>query len=403
MEGIYPSRVGPVRFGVYELDVRGGELRKQGVRVKLQEQPFQILQILLERPGQVVTREELRQKIWPSDTFVDFDHGINNAVKRLRAALGDSAEEPRYIETLASRGYRFIGSNNAHTRRIESLAVLPLENLSHDPEQEYFAEGLTEALITTLAKIGELRVVSRASAMRYKGVRKPLSEIARELGVDAIVEGTVLRAGGRVRITAQLIDAPRETHLWAESYEQDLRDVLALQREVAQAIAGEIRLKLTPVDQARFAKVQPVDPEAYDAYLKGRYYWNRRPLRFAEAVKCFQQAIAKDPLYAVAYAGLSDCFCSLSVWGLVSANDGCNKAKGLADKALELDHSLAEAHAALAHATMYQYDFLSAEREFERAIELNPRSATAHQLFGWYLCIVDRYEESYTELQRAIR
>jgi TolB-like protein/Tfp pilus assembly protein PilF/DNA-binding response OmpR family regulator len=402
-----PSSHALVRFGPFELDQHAGGLRKDGARIRLQEQPLQILRTLLENPGQIITREELRQKIWRSDTFVDFDHGINNAIKRLREALGDTAETPRYIETLPRRGYRFIGNPEvtvpAAVRRIQSLAVLPLENLSRDPEQEYFAEGLTEALITTLAKIGELRVISRTSAMQYKGVHKPLPEIAKELGVDAIVEGTVLRAGGRVRITAQLIDAPRETHLWAESYEQDLRDVLALQREVAQAIAGEIRLKLTPVDQARFAKVQPVDPEAYDAYLKGRYYWNRRPLRFAEAVKCFQQAIAKDPLYAVAYAGLSDCFCSLSVWGLVSANDGCNKAKGLADKALELDHSLAEAHAALAHATMYQYDFLSAEREFERAIELNPRSATAHQLFGWYLCIVDRYEESYTELQRAIR
>jgi TolB-like protein len=240
MEGVDPSRGGTIRFDKYELDVRSRELLRDGSRVKVQEQPLQILQMLLEQPRQLVTREELRQKIWPSDTFVDFDHGINNAIKRLRAALSDSADAPRFIETVASRGYRFIGTITASARPIQSLAVLPLENLSHDPEQEYFSEGLTEALITTLAKIGELRVVSRTTAMQYKGVRRPLREIARELDVDAIVEGTVLRAGDRVRITAQLIDAPRETHLWAESYDRGLRDVLALQTEVAQAVAREI-------------------------------------------------------------------------------------------------------------------------------------------------------------------
>ena len=287
--------------------------------------------------------------------------------------------------------------------QVRALAVLPLENLSRDPEQEYFAEGLTEALITTLAKIGELRVVSRTSAMLYKGVRKPLREIARELEVDAIVEGTVLRAGRRVRITAQLIDAPKEMHLWAESYERDLRDVLALQAEVAQAIAREIRVKLTPVDQARFAEVRAVDPDAYEAYLRGRYHWNRRPSEFAKAIQCFQEAIAKDSTYVAAYAGLADCLSGLNVWGIVPASEGSVKAKALAQKALEMDHSSAEAHVSLAFATMYHYDFLTAEREFERAIELNPRYTLAHQLFGWYLCTMDRYEEAYAEFQRAIR
>ena len=287
--------------------------------------------------------------------------------------------------------------------QVRALAVLPLENLSRDPEQEYFAEGLTEALITTLAKIGELRVVSRTSAMLYKGVRKPLREIARELEVDAIVEGTVLRAGRRVRITAQLIDAPKEMHLCAESYERDLRDVLALQAEVAQAIAREIRVKLTPVDQARFAEVRAVDPDAYEAYLRGRYHWNRRPSEFAKAIQCFQEAIAKDSTYVAAYAGLADCLSGLNVWGIVPASEGSVKAKALAQKALEMDHSSAEAHVSLAFATMYHYDFLTAEREFERAIELNPRYTLAHQLFGWYLCTMDRYEEAYAEFQRAIR
>src|SRR5437667_1335587 len=254
-----------VRFGAFELDQDAGELRKQGTRMKLQEQPLQMLQVLLQRPGEVVTREELQQKIWPSDTFVDFDHGINNAIKRLREALGDAAETPHYIETLPRRGYRFIGKIERETPKFRSLAVLPLENLSRDPEQEYFAEGLTEALITTLAKIGELRVVSRTSAMLYKDAHKPLREIARELEVDAIVEGTVLRAGDRVRITAQLIDPEKETHLWAESYERHLRDVLQLQAEVAQAIAREIQVKLTPQEQAQLAQSRPVNPDADEA------------------------------------------------------------------------------------------------------------------------------------------
>jgi TolB-like protein len=276
-----------IRFGELEFDTVRGELYRQGTRLKLQEQPVQLLRMLTQRAGEIVCREELRQQIWPSDTFVDFDHGINNAIKRLREALGDTADTPLYIETLPRRGYRFIGKIEKETPRFQSLAVLPLENLSRDPGQEYFADGLTEALITTLAKIGDLRVVSRTSSMLYKGARKPLREVAGELEVDAIVEGTVLRAGTRVRITAQLIDPLQETHLWAESYERDLSDVLALQADVAHAIAREVRVKLTPRERTELARVQTVDPEAYEAYLKGRHYWNKRSRDgFPKAVEC---------------------------------------------------------------------------------------------------------------------
>src|SRR5438552_2310460 len=405
MEAAHPVQ-STVRFGVFEVNLRAGELRKQGARIKLQEQPFHVLQMLLEQPGEIVTREELQKRIWPADTFVDFDQGLNNAIKRLREALRDSAETPRFIETIPRRGYRFIGMTGSSTPGpIRALAVLPLENLSRDPEQEYFAEGLTEALITTLAKIGELRVISRTSAMQYKGVHKPLREIAQELDVDAIVEGTVLRVGRRVRITAQLIDAPKETHLWAESYERDLRDVLTLQSEVAKAIAREVRVKIAPQEQANLAQPQPVDPEAYEAHLKGRYHWNRRSGEaLPKAVQYFQQAIAKDPTYAAAYSGLADCLSVLGYWGLVPPDEGCGKAKGLADKALEMDHSLAEAHASLAFATMfYDFDFVTAEREFERSIELNPRSGMAHQWFGLSLGYMGRYEEGFTEVKRAVR
>jgi TolB-like protein len=400
MGSVHSARA-TVRFEEFEADFRAGELRKRGIKIKLQEQPIQVLQMLVEHPGEVVTRDELQHKIWPADTFVDFEQGLYNAIRRLRDALEDSADKPRFIETLSRRGYRFIGTIEAIPRQIQSLAVLPLENLSRDPEQEYFAEGLTEALITTLAKIGELRVVSRTSIMQYKGVHGPLPEIARELGVDAIVEGTVLRAGDRVRITAQLIDATKEMHLWAESYERDLRDVLALQSELAQAIAREVQVSLTPQEQTHLAQAHPVDPDAYEAYLRGRYLWNRQGLR--KAIQYFEQAIAKDPTYAAAYSGLADCLSALTAWGHVPANEGSVKAKQHAQKALEIDHTLAEAHASLALATLYDYDFSVAERGFERAIELNPRYATAHHLFGFYLGLMGRYEEAYTEMQRALR
>ena len=393
----------PVRFGSFEADINAVELRKQGVRVKLQEQPFQVLQFLLEHPDEVVSREELRRQIWPANTFVDFEQGLNNAIKRLREALGDSPENPQFIETIPRRGYRFIAKLNQPAKCVRTLAVLPLENLSRDPEQEYFAEGLTEALINTLVKIGELQVVSRTSVMQYKGVHRPLRDIAQELHVEGIIEGTVLKAGERVRISIQLVDARADTHLWAEHYDRDLRDILALHSEVAQSVAREIQVKLTPVDEARIAKGRPVNPEAYDAYLKGRYYWNRRPAELGRAIQYFEQAMFKDPGYTAADVGLADCLNSLTGLGIVPVNHGSDRAKELAQKAFEIDNSSAEACTALAYATLYEYDFATAEREFERAIQLNPLYGFAHQMFGCYLGWMGRYEESYTELQRALR
>jgi len=397
------SRSGFVRFGFFEVDQRSGELRRQGVKVKLQEQPFLLLQMLLEHPGEIVTREELQKRIWPSDTFVDFEQGLNNAAKRLREALSDSADTPSFIETIPRRGYRFIASINTGPRQMESLIVLPLENLSGDPEQEYFADGLSEALINNLAKIAALQVISRTTAMRYKKTEKTLPQIARELNVDAIIEGTVLRSGERVRISVQLIDAHRDTHLWAQNYDRDLRDILALHAEVAQAVAREVQVKLTPHDYANFAHAHPVNPEAYEAYLKGRYSWCQRPVRLQEAIQNFQKAIAEEPSYSPPYSGLADCLSALGAFALVPVSEGFMKAKELALKALEIDQSSAEAHTALAYATMYHYEFVAAEGEFQRAIELNPRYSPAHHFFGWYLCIMDRYEEAYTEIQRAIR
>ncbi len=404
MDGEQPSH-GPIRFGLFEVDFRAGELRKQGVKIKLQEQPLQILAMLLEHPGDVVTREKLRNKLWPADTFVDFDHGLNKSINKLREALGDSAENPRFIETLPKRGYRFMRDLQASPGQIRSLLVLPLENLSRDPEQEYFADGLTEELITKLAKIGALRVLSRTTAMHYKGVRKPLPEIARELQVEGVVEGTVLRSGERVRISAQLIHAPTDTHLWADSYERDLRNVLALQSEVAQAIAQGVQVKLTPQEQANFAQVHPVDPEAYEAYLKGRYHWNRRTIEgLNKGGEYFQQAIEKDPGYAAAYAGLADSLSLLCFWGFVSPNEGSARAKVAAQKALEIDNTLAEAHASLALGILHwDADTLAAQREFRRAIELNSRYTTIAHWYAACLSAMGRMDDALAEIKRVLQ
>ncbi len=234
-----------VRFGNYEADLASGELRKGGLKIRLQAQPFRVLAMLLERPGEVVTREDLQRCLWPDHTFVDFDLGLNKAIKKLREALGDSAEGPRYIETLPKRGYRLIASVEARSN-VQSLAVLPFENLSRDPKQETFADGMTEALITELAKVNALKITSRTSVMRYKRTKKPLPEVARELNVGAIIEGTVQRSGSHVRITANLLEARTDKHLWAESYEREARDVLEVEGAVARDIAGKIPAKLTP-------------------------------------------------------------------------------------------------------------------------------------------------------------
>jgi TolB-like protein/Tfp pilus assembly protein PilF len=392
-----------VRFGQFEMDERTGELCKDGIKVRLQEQPLQILQILLEHPGELVAREELRRRVWPTDTFVDFDHGINNAIKRLREVLGDTAETPRYIETLPRRGYRFVEKIRSNDHRVRSLAVLPLENLSGDPEQEYFADGLTEALITSLAKISALRVISRRTPMHYKGVHRPLPEIARELGVEIIVEGSVLRSGERVRISAQLIEASTDTHLWAESYERDLRDVLQLQSEIARAVAREIQAKLTPSEQEQLARARSVTPEAYEVYLRGRYQWNRRTADgFRKGAEHFLQAIEIDPNYAAAYAGLADCAGSAGFWGFTSPAQGCGSAKAAACKSLEIEET-AEAHTSLGWALIhYDFDFLTAEHHFQRAIELNPGYATAHQWYAHCLGYSYRLDQSLERVRLAL-
>jgi TolB-like protein/Flp pilus assembly protein TadD len=392
-----------IRFGPYEVDLRAGEVRKNGTKVRLQDQPFRLLQILLEQPGEVITREELQKQIWPEDTFVAFDTGLNNAIKRLREALGETADTSHFIETLPRRGYRFIGKLDSVSEQFHSLAVLPLENLSGDPEQEYFADGLTEAFITNLAKVSSLRVISRTTTMHYKGVRRALPEITRELGVDTIVEGTVQRSEDRVRVSVRLIDARTDAHIWAETYDRDLRDVLALQSDVAQAIMREVEVKLAPHEQAQFLQVRPVNSEAYVEYLKGRYHWNKRNLEgLTKGAEYFQKAVDRDPTYAAAYAGLADSASRLGFWTDSPPEEGCLRGKAAALKAIAMDDSLSEAYAALCFATFhYDFNIPAAELAAKRAIELDPHNAFALQ--GRALCLVAKgqAEAAVTEILRA--
>jgi TolB-like protein/DNA-binding winged helix-turn-helix (wHTH) protein/Tfp pilus assembly protein PilF len=450
-----------VCFGAFEFKPETGELRKHGLRVKMRGQPVEVLTMLLQHPGEAVAREELQKRLWPADTYVDFEQSLNAAMKRLRAALGDSADAPRFIETLAGRGYRFIaplsqpaedapqapdviapereaerkstwrprpallapviagfallaliGINlpsigdtvrNRPFSPIRSLAVLPLANLSADRDQDYFVDGMSDALRQYLEGIGSLRVTSRTSSMHYRGTVKPLPDIARELNVDAVVDGSVLRSGDRVRINVELVQAGMDRRLWSNSYEGDLRDVFALQAGVARKIADEIRVTLGPSDLARLARVRATNAAAYLAYSKGRFYWNKRTAQdLQRAIGFFQQAVDKDPDYALAYDGLADSWLPLGWYGYLSPSATFPRAKAAVTKALSLDDSLAEAHTSLAFVNLYyDRDWAGAEREFRRAIDLNPNYANGHHWYAEYLSLVGRHAEAIAESQRA--
>lgn len=412
------SRV--MRFDSFELDIRAGELRQRGRKLRLRGQPLEVLAALLERAGDLVTREELRAQIWQSDTFVDFDHSLHNAIARLREALGDSADTPRFIETVPRRGYRFIAQvrdgepgvslpSAPHTLQpgaqdIHALAVLPLTDLSGEPGHDYFADGMTEALITSLAKIKALRVISRTSAMQYKAARKSLPQIARELNVNAVMEGSVLRSGERVRITAQLIHASSDQHLWAESYERDFRDILSLQSEIAQQVADQIRIMLTPAERARLGGARQVNPQAHDLYLKARYHWNKRTEESVKkAIAYFHRALDADPTFAQGYAGLADCYNILGYYNSLPPAEAYPKGRAAALKALELDGSLAEPHASLGVVKRdFEWDWPGAEAEFEKAVELNPGFVESYHWRATLFSMLGRQAEGLREKAKAL-
>jgi TolB-like protein/DNA-binding winged helix-turn-helix (wHTH) protein/Flp pilus assembly protein TadD len=454
-----PRVVDKLRFDGYELDVGAGELRKHGVRLRLRGQPLRVLEILLESSGEVVTRAEFQTQIWPADTFVDFDHSLDNAIARIRGVLGDSAETPRYIETLPRRGYRYIGPAQdfqklqvaaetgdrttqpavliappkrrrhlalalcalfalglvtwitwrylhakAAVSPIRSIAVLPLKNFSGDPSGEYLADGMTDQLITDLAKVGSLRVVSATSVMQYKKANKGLPKIARELGVDAIVEGSISRSGQRVRVTAQLIQASTDQHLWAETYDRDLGDILNVQSEVADAIARQVRAQLTPTERAQLRSAHAVNPAAYDDYLRGRLYFVNefnKPASLKRAQGYFEESLQKDPKFALAYAGLADTYVYLAFAGALNRDHAYRSAKEALAKALKLDDSIGEAHDTLGVlSSQFDWDWNAADREFNRALALAPSYSCAHESRAIFLATTGRRAEALAEIAK---
>jgi TolB-like protein/DNA-binding winged helix-turn-helix (wHTH) protein/Tfp pilus assembly protein PilF len=453
----------PVQTDLLELDLRRYELRR-GTRVlKLEKIPMELLILLVERRDQLVGREEIIARLWRKDVFLDTEQGINTAIRKIRLSLGDDPNQPHFLQTVVGKGYRFVGPINVvgempvgvqpatpysagreETRpsrltsaprwklkvfvatsifigiaiiafryfdwgrwlprpAVHSIAVLPLKNLSGNPADDYFADGMTDELITNLAKISALRVSSYTSVSKYKAVSKPLPQVAQELQVDAIVEGSVLRSGDQVRITAQLIYAPRDQHLWAEEYQRYLRDVLYLQREVARDIAQQVRVTLTPKERNRLATAGAVDPGAYESYLRGRSFWNQRSeASLLKAIDQFNKAIEVDRGYAPAYSGLADCYTTLGYLSYLDPLDAFPRARDAATKALELDPSLAEAHTSLAYYNLYHaWNWAEAENEFKKAIELNPNYATAHDWYSYYLMAIGRFDEAWKEVNRA--
>jgi pentatricopeptide repeat protein len=468
-----PSR--RLSFDEFEVDLRSGELWERGSRLRLQDQPFQVLRVLLERRGEIVTRDELKQTLWLADTFVDFDDGLNTAVRKIRDVLGDSAEKPRYIETIPRRGYRFMGclsdlrsavlsspaeeSNDSPVQefsrsapsapvvlpaparllsirwrvlltaaaalalfstalvlyrgstakrtsqpRIKSLAVLPLKNLSADPTQEYLADGMTEALIGRLAGIHDLRVISRTSVMQYKDTKEGLPEIAKTLGVDAIVEGSVIRDGNRIRVHAQLIRAATDEHFWSEAYDRELRDVLTLQSDVAQSIAQKVEVTITGEERARLTAARPVSPEVYENYLKGRSILDKSYSRsgLEESIGYFEEATKRDATFAPAYVGLANAYDRLgTIFIGTPPSEVRPKVVNAARKALELDPGLAEAHVLLAGVYQEEWRWSDAEAEYKRALDLKPNDAAAHVGFAHWLLCQGRTQEALTWTARG--
>jgi TolB-like protein/Tfp pilus assembly protein PilF len=415
-ESALPKRI--YCFGLFQLDSEAEALVRQGLPVKLQGQPMQVLCQLLQRPGEIITREELRRALWPDGTYVEFDVSLNAALKRLRFALGDDAENPVFIETVPKRGYRFIapvqymqryGASTAAEQRapfgvlpavIHSLAVLPFENLSEDPAREYFADGITDEIITRVAQIRGLRVISRTSSMQYRRTRKSASQIGRELQVDALLEGSLERSGQRVRVRAQLIHASTDRHCWAQTYDRELTDILSLESELAQSVAAQIHAHVAS-DPAIAVPQRTMSVVAFEYYLKGNYFLNRRGGdAINKAVEHFRNAIELDAIFAPAHAGLANAYYVLAYFS-GRYKEYMPQARSAAEHALRLDSTQSQAHTAMALAALCDYNLPEAEREHRLAVSFGPNDANAHQMYAQYLVIAGRFEDANSEMTQA--
>ncbi|MEE8606930.1 MAG: winged helix-turn-helix domain-containing protein [Nitrospiraceae bacterium] len=395
------------RFDDVTVDCGNFNVQKCGRLRALTPRAFDVLLYLMHHQGRVVSKQELFERIW-NEQFVT-DNALTQLIKEIRQAIGDDASMPRYIETVHKRGYRFIVPIEAFTetkRPAEKvmLAVLPFQNLDGNVEDEYFSDGLTEEMITQLGRLfpQRLGVIARTSVMPYKRADRTISQVGSELGVDYVLEGSVRREGEGVRISAQLIQVRDQTHLWAESFDRDLRDILVMQGEVARAIADAIKVTLTPEERTRLADARPVNPKAHVAHLKGRYLWNNA--RFKESIEYFQEAIEMESTYAAPYVGLADSYILLgdSLIGGLPSEEAMARAKTAAMKALDIEGTLAEAHASLAIVTWrHRWEWLTAGTRFQRALELNPSCAIAHLWYAWYLSAMERHDEALAEIKRA--
>lgn len=393
------------RFGSFEFDQETAELRKSGTELRLALQPARILGLLVANAGKLVTREEIRREVW-GEAAVDFDAGLSFCLNRIRAVLGDDVHSPSYIETLPRRGYRFIAAVEAVPKMPPTLAVLPFENLNREPEQDFFGDAVTDALITELGSVTTLRVISRQTVLHLKGTQRTIPDIARELRADAVIEGSVFRAGHRIRITAQLIQVKPEQHLWAKTYEGDLADILTLQGQIAQAIAGAVQFTVSPSELARLGRSRPVDPDAHLAYLRGRHHmsrWSRASME--KALEYFHLALEKDPSHALSYAHLADCYGHLGFWGHHPFPDAYRKAKEAALKALALDDALGTAHWAFGWAIwLNDWDLDRCYAEMRRALLLNPSDEHAHAAISIFLIATsDDQARAVSEMKLALR
>jgi TolB-like protein/Flp pilus assembly protein TadD len=409
----YPgSSVRLIRFGPFEFDALSLELRRRGVRVRIQGQPLRVLALLLSRPGTLVTRDTLGTALWPEGTYVDFEHGLNAAVRRLRRARDDQASTPRFIETLARRGYRFVApiDSEAKTLRLNdprpsewSVAVLPFLNATGDDENDYLVDGFTERVISELSLIHDFRVIARSAVVRHKGSRKDLRAIGRSLGVDGIVVGTVSQRDAALVIHAELVDVARGFHVWGGRYRRPLGDITGLEQDLVQQIHSSVRLRTGRAEITRLRKPGTTNAEAHREYLKGRHFSNRMTeAGLRRAIDHFGRAIAADSQYALAYCGLADCYSLCAFLGLEAPDAVSPKAQEAARTALMLDDELAEAHASLASTMkIYEWDWRGAETAYQRALTLNPSFATAHRMYAAHLAAMGRWDESLAAIRRA--